>query len=182
LRTQSAALDHRLGLAWAKSSEALVARLRDHHPDAARQMLEAADDLDAVPFVFHAARLRRNAAQLLEADGDPTAAIRELRRAHDVFVRIGAERELRETRSQLRSLGVRLPPRTTTAGVGSLTGRELEIARAVANRLSNKQIGAALDISARTVSTHLSNIFQKLGLDSRGALADRVRDDPQFHV
>jgi DNA-binding NarL/FixJ family response regulator len=191
LRTQSAALDHRLGLAWAKSSEALVARLRDHHPDAARQMLEAADDLDAVPFVFHAARLRRNAAQLLEADGDatqrrrptrPTAAVRELRRAHDVFARIGAERELRETRSQLRSLGVRLPPRTTTAGVGSLTGRELEIARAVANRLSNKQIGAALDISARTVSTHLSNIFQKLGLDSRGALADRVRDDPQFQV
>lgn len=180
LRTQSAAFDHRLGLAWAKAAHALVARLRDHHPDAARQILDAADDLDAVPFVLHAARLRRNAAQLLEADGDVIAAVRELRKAHDVFARIGAERELRETRSQLRSLGVRLPPRTATTGVGSLTGRELEIARAVANRLSNKQIGATLDISARTVSTHLSNIFQKLGIDSRGALADRVRDDPQF--
>jgi DNA-binding NarL/FixJ family response regulator len=182
LRTQSAAFDHRLGLAWAKAADALVARLRDHHPDAARQILEAADDLDAVPFVLHAARLRGNAAQLLEADGDASAAVRELRKAHDVFARIGAERELRETRSQLRSLGVRLPPRTATTGVGALTGRELEIARAVANRLSNKQIGATLDISARTVSTHLSNIFQKLGIDSRGALADRVRDDPQFQV
>lgn len=181
LRTQAAALDHRLGLAWAKAADALVARLRDHHPEAARQMLDAADDLDAVPFVLHAARLRRNAAQLLEADGDVNGAVRELRKAHDVFARIGAERELREARSQLRSLGVRLPPRTTTTGVGALTGRELEIARAVANRLSNKQIGATLEISARTVSTHLSNIFQKLGIDSRGALADRVRDDPQFH-
>jgi len=182
LRTQSTALEHRLGLAWAKAADALVARLRDHHPDAARQLLEAADELDAVPFVLHAARLRRNAAQLLEIDGEATAAVRELRRAHEVFVRLGAERELRETRSQLRSLGVRLPPRTATAGAGALTGRELEIARAVANRLSNKQIGATLDISARTVSTHLSNIFQKLGVDSRGALADRVRDDPQFHA
>jgi DNA-binding NarL/FixJ family response regulator len=78
----------------------------------------------------------------------------------------------------LRSLGVRLPPRTAVTGAGALTGRELEIARAVANRLSNKEIGAMLEISARTVSTHLSNIFQKLGIDSRGALADRVRDDP----
>ena len=51
-----------------------------------------------------------------------------------------------------------------------------EIARMVARRLSNKDIGSALDISARTVSTHLSNIFGKLGVDSRGELADFIRD------
>ncbi len=178
LREQSEALGHRLGLAWTAAAQALVARFRDRRPDAAAQLLAAADELDAVPFVFHAARLRRNAAQLLEADGDTVTAVRELRRAHDVFARLGAEPELRATRSQLRSLGVRLPPRSTTQGAGALTGRELEIARAVARRLSNKEIGAALDISARTVSTHLSHIFEKLGVDSRGALADAVRDDP----
>jgi DNA-binding NarL/FixJ family response regulator len=43
-------------------------------------------------------------------------------------------------------------------------------------RKSNKDIGAALDISARTVSTHLSNIFGKLGVSSRGELADYVRE------
>ncbi len=178
LRTQSEALGHRLGLAWATAADALVARLRDNSADAAERILAAADELDAVPFVFHAARLRRKAAQLLEEDGDATGAVRELRRAHDVFAKLGAEFELRSARSQLRSLGVRLPPRTTVQGAGSLTGRELEIARAVANRLSNKEIGASLDISARTVSTHLSNIFEKLGIDSRGALADLMRDDP----
>jgi len=178
LRDQSNALGHRLGLAWAKAADALVARLKYHSPDASAQLLAAADELDAVPFVFHGARLRRNAAQLLEADGDVTSAVRELRRAHDVFARLGAEFELRGTRSQLRSLGVRLPPRSTVQGAGALTGRELEIARAVARRLTNKEIGTTLDISARTVSTHLSNIFEKLGVDSRGALADRVRDDP----
>jgi DNA-binding NarL/FixJ family response regulator len=180
LRRESTALDHRLGLAWANAADALVAQLRDQRPDAARQMLDAADALDAVPFVLHGARLRHKAAQLLDASGDVEGTIRELKRAHDVFAQLGAQREWRETRSQLRSLGVRLPPRTTTAGAGALTGRELEIARAVANRLSNKQIGALLEISARTVSTHVSNIFRKLGVDSRGALADRVRDDPRL--
>jgi DNA-binding NarL/FixJ family response regulator len=47
----------------------------------------------------------------------------------------------------------------------------------VALRKSNKDIGTALDISARTVSTHLSNIFAKVGVASRGELADFVRDN-----
>lgn len=178
LRRQSTDLNHTLGLAWASAGEALVARVKDKAPDAAARLLAAADALDAVPFVFHAARLRRNAAQVLQADGDVDGAARELRQAHDVFARLGAEFELRGLRSQLRSLGVRLPPRSVTPGAGALTGRELEIARAVARRLSNKEIGAALEISARTVSTHLSNIFEKLGVDSRGALADLVRGHP----
>ncbi len=175
---QSTDLNHKLGLAWAAAGAALVARVKDKAPDAAARLLAAADELDAVPFVFHAARLRRNAAQVLQADGDIDGATRELRRAHDVFVRLGAEFELRGLRSQMRELGVRPPPRTATQGAGTLTGRELEIARAVARRLSNKEIGTALDISARTVSTHLSNIFEKLGVDSRGALADMVRGHP----
>jgi len=47
----------------------------------------------------------------------------------------------------------------------------------VAARKSNKEIGAALGISSRTVSTHLSNVFVKLGVTSRGELTDRVRED-----
>jgi DNA-binding NarL/FixJ family response regulator len=178
LRTQSTALGHRLGLAWSTAAEALVARMKYQRPDAAARLIAAADELDAVPFVFHAARIRRNAAQVLEADGDITGAVRELRRAHEVFAQLGAEFELRGVRSHLRTLGVRLPPRSAVSGAGALTSRELEIARAVVRRLSNKEIGAMLNISARTVSTHLSNIFGKLGVDSRGALADAVRDHP----
>lgn len=178
LRQQSLDLGHRLGMAWAAAAEALVARVKHHAPDAAARLLAAADELDAIPFVFHGAKIRRNAAQVLEADGDVGGAARELRKAHDVFVRLGAEFELRGVRNQLRALGMRLPPRTSLQGAGALTGRELEIARAVATRLSNKEIGAHLDISARTVSTHLSHIFEKLGVESRGELADFVRDSP----
>jgi DNA-binding CsgD family transcriptional regulator len=45
----------------------------------------------------------------------------------------------------------------------------------VAHHKSNKEIARALAISARTVSTHLSHVFEKLGLDSRGALGEIVR-------
>jgi DNA-binding CsgD family transcriptional regulator len=58
---------------------------------------------------------------------------------------------------------------------GALTGREREIAELVARRRSNKEIAQALQISARTVSTHLSNIFVKLEVQSRGELADFIR-------
>jgi DNA-binding CsgD family transcriptional regulator len=58
---------------------------------------------------------------------------------------------------------------------GVLTQREREVAELVAHHKSNKEIARALAISARTVSTHLSHVFEKLGLDSRGALGEIVR-------
>jgi DNA-binding NarL/FixJ family response regulator len=48
-----------------------------------------------------------------------------------------------------------------------LTERELEILRLVGQGFSNKQIGKELFISDRTVQAHLSNIFAKLGVNTR---------------
>ncbi|MHB8839051.1 MAG: helix-turn-helix transcriptional regulator, partial [Gemmatimonadaceae bacterium] len=177
LRADSALLDHRLGAAWADAADALNLRFRDRSPQASRAMLAAADELDRVPFVFHAARLRLNAAQLLAAEGARDAALAVLRQVHAVFQQLGAERELRLTRDAIRDLGARPPVRASTSA-GVLTSREQEIARLIAQRKTNKEVGAALDISARTVGTHLSNIFEKLGIESRGALVDLVRADP----
>jgi DNA-binding CsgD family transcriptional regulator/tetratricopeptide (TPR) repeat protein len=54
---------------------------------------------------------------------------------------------------------------------GPLAKREVEVGRLVAEGLSNKQIGARLFISERTVATHVSNIMNKLGLNSRAQIA-----------
>jgi DNA-binding NarL/FixJ family response regulator len=51
-----------------------------------------------------------------------------------------------------------------------LTERELEIVRLVASGNKNKEVGALLAISERTVKTHLTNIFQKLGVRDRVGL------------
>ncbi|HWE43130.1 MAG TPA: helix-turn-helix transcriptional regulator, partial [Gemmatimonadaceae bacterium] len=69
------------------------------------------------------------------------------------------------------------PPALVAArGAEGLTGREIEIIQLVVARRSNKEIGVALGISPRTVSTHLSNIFEKMGVASRGELADVARE------
>jgi NarL family two-component system response regulator LiaR len=52
-----------------------------------------------------------------------------------------------------------------------LTNRELEVARLVAQGLSNREIAQQLTISHRTVKTHVSNILSKLDLSDRTQLA-----------
>ena len=56
-------------------------------------------------------------------------------------------------------------------GAFELSARELEVARLVADGLSNPAIAAALFVSVATVKTHVSHILAKLGLDSRTQLA-----------
>jgi DNA-binding NarL/FixJ family response regulator len=48
-----------------------------------------------------------------------------------------------------------------------LTERELEVLRLAACGMSNRNISRELDISVRTVQTHLSNVFNKMGVGSR---------------
>ena len=57
------------------------------------------------------------------------------------------------------------------AETAALGKRELEVARLVAEGLSNKQIAARLFISDRTVATHVGNILNKLGVNSRAQVA-----------
>jgi predicted ATPase/DNA-binding CsgD family transcriptional regulator len=65
-------------------------------------------------------------------------------------------------------------PASATAddGASGLLGRrEEDVARLVANGLSNKQIGARLFISERTVESHVRSILNKLGFNSRAQIA-----------
>jgi predicted ATPase/DNA-binding CsgD family transcriptional regulator len=57
------------------------------------------------------------------------------------------------------------------AGAGLLAKREAEVARLVADGLSNKEIGARLFISEHTVDSHVRGILNKLGFNSRAQIA-----------
>ena len=58
-----------------------------------------------------------------------------------------------------------------SAGAGLLSKREAEVARLVADGLSNKEIGARLFISEHTVDSHVRSILNKLGCNSRAQIA-----------
>jgi DNA-binding CsgD family transcriptional regulator len=153
----------------------LVVWLQGNPTEAVQLIRGAAEALESIPMLHDAARMRRQLAGRLAEVGDREGALQELRRVHEAFARMGAESELNKARVMFREIGAKPPTRTTGSGSEELTAREAEIARMVAARKSNKAIGKALDISPRTVSTHLSNIFRKLDVASRGELVDYVR-------
>ncbi|MGE0159532.1 MAG: helix-turn-helix transcriptional regulator [Gemmatimonadales bacterium] len=176
MREHSRTIDHKLGHAWADSCDALVMWKRGDPRGAVALMRTAAEALEEIPMLWDAARLRRQLAGRLADVGESQEALLELKRVHEIFARLGAALELEKTRMQFREIGQRPPPKTVGEGIAGLTARELEVARLVAKRRSNKAIGKELDMAARTASTHLSNIYQKLGISSRGELADLIRE------
>ncbi len=70
-----------------------------------------------------------------------------------------------------RGRGERKRPST---GWASLTPTELDVARLVSEGLANKEIATRLFISPRTVQTHLTHVYTKLGLTSRVQLAQEA--------
>ena len=76
----------------------------------------------------------------------------------------------------MRALGHHIHRRSQPAaqdgtGVDALTQRELEVARRIVDRQTNRQIAEQLFLSPKTIETHIRNIFAKLGADSRVEVA-----------
>ena len=72
-----------------------------------------------------------------------------------------------------------LPLPAAVAAPGDMHGlsaRELEVLRLAAQDLSDPEIADRLSLSPRTVNTHLSNVYQKLGVKGRlGAVLYAIR-------
>lgn len=66
-------------------------------------------------------------------------------------------------------------PRISLGGE-SLTKRQVEIARLVAQGLPNKTIAGRLGVEVGTVKIHLHNIYQKLQISDRASLAVLTRE------
>ncbi len=62
-----------------------------------------------------------------------------------------------------------IPPKNVSTNPAGLTAREVEVLRWVARGLTDAEVAAQLIISPRTVTSHLSSIYNKLGVTSRSA-------------
>jgi DNA-binding CsgD family transcriptional regulator len=127
---------------------------------------------------FETARTRLLYGGRLRRTGHRVAAREHLSAARDAFVAMDlthwvavAERELSATGAAAR----RRPP----TGNEPLTSQETRVAILVAQGMSNKEVGAALFLSPKTVERHLSNVFRKRGLRTRSALAAAYARHPE---
>jgi DNA-binding CsgD family transcriptional regulator len=108
------------------------------------------------------------------AAGDTAVARAVLREAVEVADRCGATALLRRAHSHLTATGAR-PRRLHRHGVAALTRSELRVAELAAQGHTNREIAAALFVTARTVETHLTSTYRKLGLSRRAELAGQLR-------
>jgi len=132
----------------------------------------------SAPYLVAYALLRQ--AEVACARGDRDAASAPLDEAIRLASRIGAAPLLEEARALARRARIRVQDGEPAEGVDAfgLTEREREVLDLLADGCSNPQIAAALFISRKTASAHVSNIISKLGVTSRGeaaAAAHRAR-------
>jgi class 3 adenylate cyclase/DNA-binding CsgD family transcriptional regulator len=106
---------------------------------------------------------------------DRAAGVAELERAAALFGDCGAVWRRGRTLEVLRRQGSAGRRAMAAAlGPGSLTRRELDVARLAAQGLSAREIAEALFVGERTVETHLGNVYAKLGVESKLDLVRRA--------
>jgi DNA-binding CsgD family transcriptional regulator len=144
---------------------------------AAEPFLRAAiDHLGATRLRAELARTHLLLGESQRRQGRRGEARERLGTAYELFVAMGADGFAQRAARELVAAGGVARVRTTGRG-DELTAREIQIARLACAHLSNPEIGARLFISPRTVEYHLTKIFAKLGIRSRGQLDDVLSGD-----
>jgi DNA-binding CsgD family transcriptional regulator len=99
-----------------------------------------------------------------------------LRDAARIFDALGAAAWMRQAERELRASGE--SPQRSPDAREQLTAQEMQVAQLAAAGLSNREIAERLFLSPRTVTTHLSRIFPKLGITSRRELPAVMKQHP----
>ncbi|WP_353940338.1 LuxR family transcriptional regulator [Streptomyces sp. HUAS MG91] len=94
--------------------------------------------------------------------------------AESLFRTLGATSRADLAASELRAAGRTDSAPDQDSPATALSPQQLTIARLAADGLTNRAIGEQLHLSARTVASHLYQIFPKLGVSSRAQLAQRT--------
>jgi DNA-binding CsgD family transcriptional regulator len=126
---------------------------------------------------FDRARIQLAFGERLRRMKATTEARAQLAAALDTFQRLGAAPWAARAASELRATGQTIG-QLPSSGPASLTPQQRQIATLAAAGLTNKQIGERLYLSPRTVSTHLHQVFPKLGVTTRAALRDALAGLP----
>ena len=125
---------------------------------------------------FYTARAQLAYGERLRRQRRAVESRAPLRDAAQTFEALGHVRLAGRARRELRVSGERARSRVPEAWA-QLTPQELQIAQLAADGLSNREIGERLYLSHRTVGSHLSRLYPKLGVTSRTQLPEAL--EPQ---
>jgi len=149
----------------------LVRELAPRLPDTRFMMLTASaaedDVLDAIEF---------GATGYLTKDVTPDALLRAVRGAYAGDLAIPRRMAARLVR-RLAERARRAPSGHDLLVEHSLSSRERDVLRLLAEGMTDREIAAALTLSTRTVETHVSNVLHKLGVRNRVQAARHYRGE-----
>jgi DNA-binding CsgD family transcriptional regulator len=137
---------------------------------AAALLGRAADEHEALGDAFGRARALLSLGSVRRRGRQKRAAREAIEAARESFDEIGAERWAAKARAELKRLGGR-------RRYEGLTPSERRVASLAAAGRTNREVAAALYLGERTVASHLTHIYAKLGVRSRTELARRLPDE-----
>jgi DNA-binding CsgD family transcriptional regulator len=148
----------------------LRAAARATTSDEAATLLETAvETLEGSPFRLELVRALVDLGAVQRRAGQRAAAREPLTRALDLAGRGGMRALGNRARAELLAAGAR-PRRTACSGWEALTPAERRVATLAAGGCGNREIAQQLFVTRRTVETHLTHVFQKLGVTTRAEL------------
>ena len=131
---------------------------------------EAIERLERTRIRAELARAHLLYGEWLRRQGRRMEAREQLRSAHEMFGRFGAQAFAERARRELVATGETARRRAPRTHVNALTAQEEQIAHMASDRQTNPEIGAKLFISPHTVEYHLRKVFTKLDIRSRKEL------------
>jgi DNA-binding CsgD family transcriptional regulator len=162
------------GTDWALGIEASKRALLHRGSRADALHREAIERLGRTTVRVELARAQLLYGEWLRREGRRAEARAQLRTAHEALTAMGIEAFADRARRELSATGQTVRKRTVTTAT-DLTSQEAQIARLVAEGLTNPEIAATLFLSPRTVEWHLRKVFAKLNINSRRQLRPSLR-------
>lgn len=128
---------------------------------------EAVEQIEARPLPLYQSRVLYEYGRILRRLGRRRAADDAFARAGEVFAAMGAREFVERCNRERRAGGLG----TRITGAGGLTPQEEEIAKAVADGASNRDVAQEMFLSTKTVEYHLTRVYRKLNIRNRNELA-----------
>jgi DNA-binding CsgD family transcriptional regulator len=147
-----------------------IAGLTEHAPRSLELLAEAVSVLEHSSARLDLGRALIDYGAALRRSGRRGEARDPLRRGLDLATRCGASPLAERAHWELLAAGAR-PRRALLTGVDALTSTERRVAVMAADGMTNRQVAENMFISMKTVSVHLTHIYQKLGIATRSELA-----------